>query len=69
MTDEPNDAQFVLRLPTSLLERVDAWATKRRKETGENVSRADAMRFLLVRALGGEAGNAKIAHQRARKET
>ncbi len=49
-----SDAQLVARVPTSLLDRVDAYATKLRKATGENVTRGDAVRLLLASALDRE---------------
>ena len=54
MSDERRDAQLVARVPTSLLERVDAYAAKTRKATGENVTRADAVCMLLASALDRE---------------
>ena len=59
MSDERRDAQLVARVPTSLLERVDAYAAKRRKATGENVTRADAVCLLLASALEREEIKAK----------
>jgi hypothetical protein len=61
MTDERRDAQLVARVPTSLLGRVDAYAAKKRKATGENVTRADAVCFLLASALDREGIGAKRA--------
>lgn len=61
MTDERSDAQLVARIPSSLLERVDAYATKLRKTTGDNVTRGDAVRLLLASALDREGIKAKKA--------
>ena len=47
-----NDSQLVVRLPGSLVERVDAFAEHMRSELpGVRFARAEAVRVLLTRAL------------------
>jgi hypothetical protein len=59
MADERSDAQLVARIPTSLLERLDAYAIKLRKATGDNITRGDAVRLLLASALDREGIKSK----------
>jgi metal-responsive CopG/Arc/MetJ family transcriptional regulator len=50
--DETKDEQIVVRLPSSLLGRLDALAEELRRETpGPAWSRSDVVRMLLARAL------------------
>lgn len=52
MGDETNDEQMVVRLPCSLLERLDAYAERMRREMpGPAWKRSDVVRLLLARAL------------------
>jgi hypothetical protein len=47
-----NDSQLVVRLPGSLVGRVDAFAERMREELpGVRFARAEAVRVLLTRAL------------------
>ena len=47
-----NDRQVAFRLPSVLVDRLDAYAERLRQENpGIRVSRADAVRLLLTRAL------------------
>jgi hypothetical protein len=47
-----NDSQLVVRLPSSLVGRVDAFAERMRAELpGTRFARAEAVRVLLLRAL------------------
>lgn len=47
-----NDSQLVVRLPTALVSRVDAFAEHMRAELpGTRFARAEAVRVLLSRAL------------------
>jgi hypothetical protein len=47
-----NDSQLVVRLPTALVLRVDAFAERMRAELpGTRFARAEAVRVLLSRAL------------------
>ena len=49
---EKNTKQTAFRLPEGLVERIDAYAETLMAATpGLNVSRADAVRMLLLRAL------------------
>lgn len=49
-----NDSQLVVRLPGSLVERVDDFAERMRSELpGARFARAEAVRVLLTRALDG----------------
>lgn len=49
-----NDRQLVVRLPTSLVARVDGFAEHMRSELpGVRFARAEAVRVLLTRALDG----------------
>ena len=49
---ELNDAQLIVRLPTSLVERLDAHALRLRQNMpGVPFSRADAVRVLLSSGL------------------
>lgn len=45
------DKQLVVRIPASLLDRIDAYMQRERDRTGYSVSRADAVRRLLGDAL------------------
>lgn len=50
--EETKDEQIVVRLPGSLLERVDAYAERLRREMpGPSWKRSDVVRMLLARAL------------------
>ncbi|HXX68093.1 MAG TPA: hypothetical protein VEK07_12965 [Polyangiaceae bacterium] len=52
MADETNDKQMVLRLPSALLDRLDAYAERLRHEMpGPSWKRSDVVRMLLARAL------------------
>ena len=52
-----NDSQLVVRLPGSLVERVDDFAARMRSELpGVRFARAEAVRVLLTRALDGLKG-------------
>jgi hypothetical protein len=52
MADETNDEQIVVRLPRSLLERLDAHAERMRREVpGPAWKRSDVVRMLLAGAL------------------
>jgi hypothetical protein len=52
-----NDSQIVLRLPAELVERIDACAAQLRESNpGLRISRSDAVRALIVRALDADAG-------------
>jgi hypothetical protein len=52
MADENKDEQIVVRLPGSLLERVDEYAERLRREMpGPSWKRSDVVRMLLARAL------------------
>jgi len=49
---ETKDAQLVVRIPTALLDRVDAYAERLRVEMpGAKWARADVARMLLTKAL------------------
>lgn len=53
-TRSTNDSQLVVRLPGSLVERVDDFAERMRSELpGARFARAEAVRVLLTRALDG----------------
>jgi len=53
--DEPT-VQVAFRLPKSLIARLDDYVEHmKRAAPGVNVSRADAVRYLLNRALDGDA--------------
>jgi len=50
--DETKDEQIVVRLPSSLLERLDAYAERMRRDMpGRSWRRSDVVRMLLARAL------------------
>lgn len=52
MADVTNDEQLVVRLPASLLERLDAYAEKMRRDMpGPSWKRSDVVRLLLAKAL------------------
>ena len=54
MTPTPNEptTQLAIRFPTALVERVEAHVTRmRRASPGVNVTRADAIRALVIDAL------------------
>jgi hypothetical protein len=52
---ELKDAQIVVRLPQAMLERVDAYAERLRKEQpGPAWRRSDVVRLLVARALDQE---------------
>jgi hypothetical protein len=52
MAEETKDEQIVVRLPASLLERLDAYADRMRREMpGPSWKRSDVVRMLLARAL------------------
>jgi metal-responsive CopG/Arc/MetJ family transcriptional regulator len=52
MGDETKDEQIVVRLPSSLLERLDAYADRMRREMpGPAWKRSDVVRMLLTKAL------------------
>ena len=52
MADETKDEQIVVRLPKSLLDRLDAHAEQLRREMpGPSWKRSDVVRLLLERAL------------------
>jgi hypothetical protein len=52
MGDETKDEQIVVRLPGSLLERLDAYADRMRREMpGPSWKRSDVVRMLLAKAL------------------
>jgi hypothetical protein len=52
VADETKDEQIVVRLPSALLERLDAYAERMRRETpGPSWKRSDVVRMLLARAL------------------
>jgi DNA invertase Pin-like site-specific DNA recombinase len=52
MADETKDEQMVVRLPSALLERVDAYAERLRREMpGPSWKRSDVVRLLLAKAL------------------
>jgi hypothetical protein len=52
IVDETKDEQMVVRLPSSLLERVDAYAERLRREMpGPSWKRSDVVRHLLAKAL------------------
>jgi metal-responsive CopG/Arc/MetJ family transcriptional regulator len=52
MGDETKDEQIVVRLPGSLLERLDAYAERMRREMpGPAWKRSDVVRMLLAKAL------------------
>jgi hypothetical protein len=60
MADENKDEQIVIRLPGSLLERVDAYAERLRREMpGPSWKRSDVVRLLLARALDDVAPSKK----------
>ncbi len=61
MGERENDKQIVVRLPGELLGQIDAFATNHRKETGENVTRSDAVRVLVARALESVKAKARKA--------
>jgi hypothetical protein len=49
-----NDSQLVVRLPSSLVGRIDSFAERMRTELpGVRFARAEAVRVLLTRALDG----------------
>jgi hypothetical protein len=55
-----NDSQLVVRLPGSLVGRVDQYAARMRRELpGVRFARAEAVRVLLTRALDHVAGKGK----------
>jgi hypothetical protein len=59
MADDTKDEQLVVRLPSALLKRLDAYAERLREEMpGPSWKRSDVVRMLLARALD-EAGPAK----------
>ena len=50
--DEIRMMQTALRIPTDLVDRLDAYIAKlRKKQRGIKVTRSDAIRLLLSRAL------------------
>jgi hypothetical protein len=52
MVEEAKDAQLVVRLPHALVERIDSYAERLRRETpGPSWTRADVVRLLLSRSL------------------
>jgi hypothetical protein len=52
MADEAKGEQLVVRLPGSLLERLDAYAERMRREMpGPAWKRSDVVRLLLAKAL------------------
>lgn len=51
MDDDANDVQTSLRLPTGLVERIDAHAARVREQTGITVKRAQAIRALIEAGL------------------
>jgi hypothetical protein len=52
MADETKDEQIVVRLPKSLLDKLDAHAERLRREMpGPSWKRSDVVRMLLARAL------------------
>lgn len=52
MARETNDAQIVVRLPQALVDRVDAYAERLRKEQpGPAWRRSDVVRQLIARAI------------------
>jgi hypothetical protein len=56
MGDETKDEQIVVRLPSALLERLDAYAERMRREVpGPAWKRSDVVRMLLARALEADA--------------
>jgi hypothetical protein len=59
MSDQANDEQIVVRLPGALLARIDAYAEGQRKATGLRVSRSDAVRLLVARALDAKPSKTK----------
>jgi hypothetical protein len=61
MTDDTNDEQMVVRLPAALLERVDAYAGRLRREMpGPSWKRSDVVRLLLARALDAIEPDPKV---------
>jgi hypothetical protein len=47
-----NDEQIVVRLPSAIVERIDAYAERMKKEQpGFRITRSDVVRSLIVRAL------------------
>lgn len=53
-----NDAQLVIRLPQDLMDRLDAHADEMAKTIGiSRVSRAEAARVLLAKALNMDIGS------------
>jgi len=55
-----NDHQLVVRLPSALVGRVDAFAERMRTELpGTRFARAEAVRVLLTRALDQISGKGK----------
>ena len=55
MTRELNDSQIVVRLPASLVERIDAYAERLREEQpGPAWRRSDVVRLLVTRSLASE---------------
>jgi hypothetical protein len=59
--------QIALRLPPSILDRVDAHADRlKRTHPGMTVSRADAMRGLLLDALSTAENQAQLTAPRAK---
>jgi len=52
MPDETKDAQLVVRMPSAMIKRLDAYAeTLRAKMPGAKWARADVARMLLTQAL------------------
>jgi len=68
MTDEVKDAQLVVRMPTALLERLDAYAERLRADMpGAKWARADVARMLLSKALDAADEGPALADARARR--
>ncbi len=64
MADKTKMTAF--RLSTALLKRLDAYAERLAENTGLPVSRADALRLLLARALDAEEKGAGSEASRKR---